>query len=302
MTTEHDPRTRTVLSWLRDDAHENAERVLLRALDEVDTTPQRRSQWPAWRNVRMNKLAMTATAAGLLLVAVVGSNLLPGLASLRPGATPSPSSGDASLPVGPHLMDPQGEHGEDRVMVTIPAPGWFAPDAGSLTKDLGGGDRVTVAVVPGDYYTMPPNTCDWRVPFDQRENFMPTTADEFVAYLAGQTYDAPDGSRTRAFSAPDDVTIAWEHGQRIVQAVRAYPDSDPSACDEQRFCSVLDRDNVECLLSHREPGALDTLWVVEPGLGNRRIYFLVVAATGSPSAGLREEMNTLVSSMTFHVD
>ena len=50
MTTERDPRTRTVLSWLREDAHENAERVLLRALDEVDTTPQRRSRWPAWRS------------------------------------------------------------------------------------------------------------------------------------------------------------------------------------------------------------------------------------------------------------
>ena len=51
MTTERDPRTRTVLSWLREDQHENAERVLLRALDEVDTTPQRRSWWPAWRSL-----------------------------------------------------------------------------------------------------------------------------------------------------------------------------------------------------------------------------------------------------------
>ncbi len=49
MTTERDPRTRIVLAWLREETHENAERVLLRALDEVDTTPQRRSWWPAWR-------------------------------------------------------------------------------------------------------------------------------------------------------------------------------------------------------------------------------------------------------------
>ena len=46
MTIEHDPRTRIVLSWLREDAHENPEHMLLRALDEVDATPQRRS-WPA---------------------------------------------------------------------------------------------------------------------------------------------------------------------------------------------------------------------------------------------------------------
>ena len=40
MTTERDARTRIVLSWLREDAREDAERVLLSALDEVDTTPQ----------------------------------------------------------------------------------------------------------------------------------------------------------------------------------------------------------------------------------------------------------------------
>ena len=92
MTTERDPGTRIVLSWLREETHENAERVLLRALDEVDTTPQRRSWWPAWRTNRMNKLAMTAAAAAtVLLVAVVGYNLLPGLGIVGPGATPAPS-------------------------------------------------------------------------------------------------------------------------------------------------------------------------------------------------------------------
>jgi len=63
MTTERDPGTRIVLSWLREDMHENAERMLLRALDEVDTTPQRRSRWPAWRGFHMNKLALPAAAA-----------------------------------------------------------------------------------------------------------------------------------------------------------------------------------------------------------------------------------------------
>ena len=90
MTTERDPRTRLVLSWLREDMHENAERVLLRALDEVDTTPQRRSWWPAWRGFRMNKLAVTAAAAAaVLLTAVVGYNLLPGPGIVGPGAAPS---------------------------------------------------------------------------------------------------------------------------------------------------------------------------------------------------------------------
>ena len=63
MTTERDPRTRIVLSWLREETHENAERVLLRALDEVDTTPQRRSWWPAWRTGRMSSFTKLSAAA-----------------------------------------------------------------------------------------------------------------------------------------------------------------------------------------------------------------------------------------------
>ena len=78
MTTERDPGTRIVLSWLREETHENAERVLLRALDEVDTTPQRRSWWPAWRTSPMNTYAkLIAAAATLLVVAAVGYQFLP---------------------------------------------------------------------------------------------------------------------------------------------------------------------------------------------------------------------------------
>jgi len=101
MTTEHDPRTRTVLSWLREDTHENAERVLLRALDEVDATPQRWSAWPARRFIQMNKVLMTASAAAaVLVVAIVGYNLLPGIAGPgdQPTPRPTPSAGPSSTP------------------------------------------------------------------------------------------------------------------------------------------------------------------------------------------------------------
>ncbi len=94
MTTERDPGTRIVLSWLREDTHENAERVLLRALDEVDTTPQRRPWWPAWRTSPMNPYAkLIAAAAAVLVVAAVGYQFLPrsGGVGGQPAITPSPS-------------------------------------------------------------------------------------------------------------------------------------------------------------------------------------------------------------------
>lgn len=91
MTTEHDPRTRIVLSWLLEDAHENAERVLLRALDEVNTTPQRRSWWPAWRTNRMNTYAKLIAAAAAVLVVVIGGYRFLPLESGSGGPTTAPS-------------------------------------------------------------------------------------------------------------------------------------------------------------------------------------------------------------------
>jgi hypothetical protein len=98
--TEHDARNRIVVSWLREDGHENAERVLVSTLDEIDHTPQRRSWWPAWRFSDMNTFAkvLVATVA-VASVAFVGINLLPTSGS-GPGAqpTPSPSSSPTVAP------------------------------------------------------------------------------------------------------------------------------------------------------------------------------------------------------------
>jgi hypothetical protein len=96
MTTDHDTQTRIVVAWLREDAHENAERVLLAALNEVDHTRQRRSWWPAWRFSNMNNLAkvLVATAA-VVIVAVAGINFFPGsetgTGAVPPSSSPAPS-------------------------------------------------------------------------------------------------------------------------------------------------------------------------------------------------------------------
>jgi hypothetical protein len=128
MTTEHDPRTRTVLSWLREDAHENAERVLLRALDEVDATPQRRSWWPAWRSSRMNTYAkLIAAAAAVLVVAVVGYQFLPGSGGVGGQPTIAPSPSQALLARGTFTV-----HVGDGYAVDLDATGGASSVTGSM--------------------------------------------------------------------------------------------------------------------------------------------------------------------------
>jgi hypothetical protein len=133
MTTERDPRTRIVLSWLREETHENAERVLLRALDEVDTTPQRRSWRPAWRTNRMKAFAnLIAAAAAVLVVAIVGYQFLPG--GSGPGG-PRPSQPTLTVP-------PFGQAGNGVIAV--------AKDGDILVADRPGGDLRPLVAGPED--------------------------------------------------------------------------------------------------------------------------------------------------------
>jgi Tol biopolymer transport system component len=133
MTTERDPRTHIVLSWLREETHENAERVLLRALDEVDTTPQRRSSWPAWRTNRMTTYAkLIAAAAAVLVVATVGYPFLAGQSGL-----------DGSGPTQPTLAAPAvGLAGNGAIAV--------AKDGDIFVADRPGGDLRPLVAAPED--------------------------------------------------------------------------------------------------------------------------------------------------------
>jgi hypothetical protein len=93
MSQERDV-TRIVRSWIREDQHESADRILGVVLDRLDTTPQRRSWWPAWRSNRMNTYAkLIAAAAAVLVVAFAGFQLLPrsGGVGGDPTNAPSPS-------------------------------------------------------------------------------------------------------------------------------------------------------------------------------------------------------------------
>ena len=214
MTTEHDPRTRVVLSWLREDAYENPEHMLLRALDEVDATPQRRSWWPAWRSNRMNTFAkFIAAAAAVLLVAVVGYQFLPrsGGVGGEPTIAPSPS---------PSLLA-RGNFTAHGIAAELDATGSGADVAGTMSLSESGKGSATVdlecARTTADGLieigglitdsTYDPNDQDWHGGFPEGERvaiiFQPgspvnaiwnvTAADQGVASCAAM-FENLDGS------------------------------------------------------------------------------------------------------------
>ena len=137
MTTDIDT-TRVVRSWLREDAHESAERLLKEVVAVLDRTPQHRSRWPAWRVGSMNvdaKLALYA-AAVLAVVALV-INLVPGggtpavggpgESSPSAGATVEPSaSANADIwPSGPYEVGRHEVRVEGlRFSFLVPTEGW----------------------------------------------------------------------------------------------------------------------------------------------------------------------------------
>jgi hypothetical protein len=109
MSTERDT-TRIVRSWLEEGVTALPDRVLDSVLDQLPTTPQRRSRWPARRFPPMFNLARFASvAAAFAVAAVVGLSLVPGMGIGGPPATrtatASPAPTTSLAPTLPTALD-----------------------------------------------------------------------------------------------------------------------------------------------------------------------------------------------------
>lgn len=91
MSAERDAN-RIVRSWLEDGPTGLPDHIFDAVLADVPTTPQRRPMWPAWRISTLDtRLRIAASAAAVLIIAIIGYQFLPGSGGTGGEPTPSPS-------------------------------------------------------------------------------------------------------------------------------------------------------------------------------------------------------------------
>lgn len=192
---------RIVRSWLREDEHESADRVLGIVIDQLDTTPQRRAWWPAWRATQMTYARLAIAAAAVLVVAVVSSQFLPGrTGSVGAGPTsqptkvlPLPTSG--SLAAGTYRVDTQ-----PAFLVTVPA-GWVSTGTG-VRKNLDELGEVALDVWTGAIQVFA-DACRSQ---DTETPVGPKAADLLAALRAQENSEVSD---------PVDATVGGLPGMRL---------------------------------------------------------------------------------------
>ena len=313
MSADRDVTTRIVRSWLHEDAHEDADRILNLVLDEIDTTPQRRANWLARRFPPMNSnvVRFALVAAVVVLVAVVGFQYLGNAntgdpvpsetsqPSTTPVASGEPSAAaDGSLPVGSsHILWDQSQDGATpnlgiKITVTIPASGWFgdakegtlgkngnvnAPDGAGLIVFARTNDLL---VGSGDVYVYG-DPCHWA---STKPDSPVTTLDEAMAALSAQT--------SRDASTPVDFTHDGYAGKYI--NLHVPDDAVFSDCDEGQFRTFVQGDDAPRYA--QDPGQFDLLRVLD--VNGQLVIFDVTHYAGTPESVL-DELSAIVESATL---
>ena len=256
---------RVVRSWLREDGHEDADRVLNLALDELDTTPQRRAGWLARRLPIMSNgtvrygIAAVAVAAAVIL----GLNFLPqDVGGPGPTSTPTPTPSPSPSVPPPPISDGSLDAGtysfdfEPAITVDVPA-GWDGCCGGAaIVAGQGQGaaifgyDDVTGITVYGD-------SCQWM---DSTKS-QPRGAEAIAAALAAQPGRAGTDPTevsvggTRAFHVRLTVPVDLE------TAVQPDGDADFIGCDGKQYRTY---ETVAGSIRYQQgPEQVDDLYIVD---------------------------------------
>ncbi len=289
MTTEHDARTRTVVDWLREDAHESAERVLLNALNEVDRTNQRRAWWPALRFPALRgtaRLVAAAAVVGATLVALAllplaaGPGGAPSVASPTPTAVPSDTGPLAPIP-GPLMARTYRIPTSPSILLTFP-DGWVARGDGAswdIRKHRDQPDELVFEVWAPDIRVYPDACAN-----DVRPPIIGPTADDLIAALDAQT--------NSVVSEPVDVVVGGRPGQRL--EISVPDDLDQTQCYEEivRIWTA----GTYLAFGPEPTGVVAPIHIVETAAGR-----IVFGWRDNPAASAadRAELDAIVASMVI---
>jgi hypothetical protein len=293
--------TRIVRSWLSEDRHEDADRVLNTVLDQLDTTPQRRSSWAARRFPIMNNvLRVGLVAAAVVIIAVIAINLLPGSPSPggepsvpqtpQPSATPAPSDATAH-DVSPRAgtLEPGTRYDVTRGPLSftfaVPTLGWQSDGRFWMQGHSGSPDHTELSFalstgIPG-IYTDP-------CAHEGQELFDATSAGDAEAMASLASVDV--------VNTPADVTVDGHSGTSV--AIHVPEDLGCANSDYWLFhgadCPEI---TVECTMY---PSWLDSTlryWFIDVDGG--RLMVQAAQRYSDASADLEQEIQQIVDSIQF---
>lgn len=296
MSTERDVG-RIVRSWLREDRHEDADRVLDTVLAELDTTPQRRSWWSAWRHHVMNNTVRIALAtAAVVVVVFLGYQFLsgPNVGGPSPVETPTPSPVPTATPeptpaayvfpdpgplaIGRHVLTAQGVS----LSFSVPTSGWSADNYAAIVKDAegAGGDQF-LFWSPVNIYSDP---CA-KTPLSPPPG--PSAEDLAVAISTAHGTNATE---------PSDVTVGGRPAKHMVLAVPEGIDCDPHFYLWYDACGGVPSDAEGCYRYATELGDTIRVWIVD--VDGARLFIQADTRKGA-SPEVEQEIQQIVDSIQF---
>ena len=265
MSTDRDV-TGIVRSWLHEDAHEDADRILSLVLEEVDTTPQRSPSWLARRFPPMNSnvVRFGFAAAVVAIAAIVGftyfnSNFGTDEPTPTPILTASPSASPTATPVAIPPLPPFGAGSIVPGRYTIAVPG--SPVIAA----------ITVGWTTGGWYIMNPPDFTKQVSFWTVENVPEdlcdpeSLPDPAIGPSVDDLVGALDAQLNTDMSPAVDVQLGGFAGKRVtMQQVGA----ETISCIDIAISGPL-----TYFRAARNPGdvqgrqlqinSLDTLWIID---------------------------------------
>ena len=300
--------TPIVRSWLHEDAHEDAARVLDLVLDQLDDIHQRRRLWPAPTFRRVNMSYRLGIAAAVILIAAilgvsyvnhqVGSDQATPTARQTASPVPLPSAG--ALAPGTHLLaNPYTDDNPVRscargcadyrwIVVTVPV-GWATRD-GLVSKHLDQANEVAFSVwTPDQVYDDP---CHWQGSTLSPLDLVNHTHDASGIVFLG---DRAGGLAHQAGLGVSDLTQLTIGGQLALKVELTVPAQlDLATCDRGEYRSWTEWDVVGGANSHHAPGQIDVVYEVDV---DRRP--LVIDATHMPGASASDvaELDAILASM-----